>query len=90
MCEPRRLTTLWAFTPCYRDSFIFYFYHDVFLLALLFHPEEGGSTLIRNVGVLISDYHTGSYIPEHNKLHSNYCEYLRFIYFKLESRIVPG
>jgi hypothetical protein len=24
MWEPRRLTTLWAFTTCYRDSFIFY------------------------------------------------------------------
>jgi hypothetical protein len=23
MWEPRRLTTLWAFTACYRDSFIF-------------------------------------------------------------------
>jgi hypothetical protein len=25
MWEPRRLTTLWAFTACYRDSFIFFF-----------------------------------------------------------------
>jgi hypothetical protein len=24
MWEPRLLTTLWAFTACYRDSFIFY------------------------------------------------------------------
>jgi hypothetical protein len=24
MWEPRRLTTLWAFTACYRDSFTFY------------------------------------------------------------------
>jgi hypothetical protein len=24
MWEPRRLTTLWAFTPCYRDSFTFF------------------------------------------------------------------
>jgi hypothetical protein len=23
-CEPRRLTTLWAFTACYTDSFTFY------------------------------------------------------------------
>jgi hypothetical protein len=23
MWEPRRLTTLWAFTACYRDSFTF-------------------------------------------------------------------
>jgi hypothetical protein len=26
MWEPRRLTTLWAFTACYRDSFTFFFY----------------------------------------------------------------
>jgi hypothetical protein len=25
MCEPQRLTTLWASTSCYRDSFTFYF-----------------------------------------------------------------
>jgi hypothetical protein len=24
MWEPRRLTTLWAFTACYRDSFTFF------------------------------------------------------------------
>jgi hypothetical protein len=26
MWEPRRLTTLWASTACYRDSFTFFFY----------------------------------------------------------------
>jgi hypothetical protein len=26
MWEPRRLTTLWASTACYRDSFPFYFF----------------------------------------------------------------
>jgi hypothetical protein len=26
MWDPQRLTTLWAFTACYRDSFTFYFY----------------------------------------------------------------
>jgi hypothetical protein len=26
MWEPRRLTTLWAFKACYRDSFTFYLY----------------------------------------------------------------
>jgi hypothetical protein len=25
MWEPRRLTTLWAFTACYRDSFTFHY-----------------------------------------------------------------
>jgi hypothetical protein len=34
MWEPRRLTTLWAFTACYRDSFIFrcccYYYYYFF------------------------------------------------------------
>jgi hypothetical protein len=28
MWEPRRLTTLWASTACYRDSFIFTAYSD--------------------------------------------------------------
>jgi hypothetical protein len=26
MCEPRRLTTLWTSTVCYRDNFTFYYY----------------------------------------------------------------
>jgi hypothetical protein len=30
MWEPRRLTTLWAFMVCYRDSFTFFFYLYVY------------------------------------------------------------
>jgi hypothetical protein len=26
MWEPRRLTILWAFTACYRDTFTFYYF----------------------------------------------------------------
>jgi hypothetical protein len=29
-----------------------------YLLALLLHPEDGGSTSLRNVGELLSDYMT--------------------------------
>jgi hypothetical protein len=29
---PRRLTTLWAFKACYRDSFTFYLYLDILVL----------------------------------------------------------
>jgi hypothetical protein len=33
MWDPQRLTTLWAFTACYRDSFYFYFtYNDIELI----------------------------------------------------------
>jgi hypothetical protein len=31
MWEPRRLTTLWAFTACYGDSFIFFFLPHLFI-----------------------------------------------------------
>jgi hypothetical protein len=31
MCEPRRLTTLWAFTACYRDSITLY---NVYLISI--------------------------------------------------------
>jgi hypothetical protein len=33
MREPRRLTTLWAFTACYRDSFAFF--ASVYVIALI-------------------------------------------------------
>jgi hypothetical protein len=32
MWEPGRLTTLWAFTACYRDSFIFITYSKIIVL----------------------------------------------------------
>jgi hypothetical protein len=32
MWEPRRLTTAWAFTACYRDNFIFYLYKLTWIL----------------------------------------------------------
>jgi hypothetical protein len=32
MWEPRRLTTLWFFTACYRDSFTFFFFYDPMLV----------------------------------------------------------
>jgi hypothetical protein len=35
MWDPRRLTTLWAFTACYRDSYFFFFAFLLFILLLL-------------------------------------------------------
>jgi hypothetical protein len=39
MWQPRRLTTLWAFMACYRDSFTFYFktmmVHECFIQYVL-------------------------------------------------------
>jgi hypothetical protein len=37
MWEPRRLTTLWAFKACYRDSFTFYSLHIIKLSTLKHH-----------------------------------------------------
>jgi hypothetical protein len=34
MCEPRRLTTVWVSTACYRDSFTFFVYFTVMLLDI--------------------------------------------------------
>jgi hypothetical protein len=33
MWEPRRLTTLWAFTGCYRDSFLLRAYTSMYVLV---------------------------------------------------------
>jgi hypothetical protein len=42
MWESRRLTTLWAFTACYRDSFnfFFYLYYDSSTLGLLSNGDK--------------------------------------------------
>jgi hypothetical protein len=52
MWEPRRHTTLWAFTACYRDSFTFL----PFIFLGLFDPEDGGGVFLRNVGLLSTRY----------------------------------
>jgi hypothetical protein len=42
MWEPRRLTTLWAFTACYRDSFTFLLVELLRLLKVqMFELEVG-------------------------------------------------
>jgi hypothetical protein len=47
MLEPRRLTTLWAFTTCYRDSFTFFFTrHDLNSLVFLSFTERTEQTCI--------------------------------------------
>jgi hypothetical protein len=47
MWEPRSLTTLWAFTACYRDSFTFYLYHTTLPQG---YPEDGDTRCARNIG----------------------------------------
>jgi hypothetical protein len=43
MWEPRRLTTLWAFTACYKDSFTSYLFTDFCrLMSLLRVFIDGG------------------------------------------------
>jgi hypothetical protein len=51
MWEPRRLTTLWSFTACYRDSFTFTFI-QVHLFVLkwgLLIDERRGPTFVARV-----------------------------------------
>jgi hypothetical protein len=36
MWEPRRLTTLWAFTACYRDNFTFSFNEHSFCIHIVY------------------------------------------------------
>jgi hypothetical protein len=54
MWDPQRLTTLWAFTACYRDSFTFFFlfllpfqirniYHLPLQLDFALHSSENPS-----------------------------------------------
>jgi hypothetical protein len=38
MWKPRRLTTLWAFTACYRDSFIYLFENKA--ISRIFGPVK--------------------------------------------------
>jgi hypothetical protein len=67
--EPRRLTTLWAFTVCYRDSFTFFFfclYVGVSRIAELhksrrivkFHAKEGQVNHEDKAGEKVSNLHS--------------------------------
>jgi hypothetical protein len=39
MWQPRSLTTLWASTACYRDSFTFYLFSDAYSgVQVIWHP----------------------------------------------------
>jgi hypothetical protein len=59
MWEPRRLTTLWAFTSCYQRFGGTYRLHlQGFLLVLFFDLEDGGDMFFRNVAWLSMDYMT--------------------------------
>jgi hypothetical protein len=41
MWKPRRLTTLQAFTDCYRDGFTFTFLYGEVLFQILLHRKDG-------------------------------------------------
>jgi hypothetical protein len=61
MWEPWRLTTLWAFMACYRDSFIIVIYIDVHPLIPVMHHNDGLWTFIgmkNNVTTSISSVST--------------------------------
>jgi hypothetical protein len=45
-CEPRRLTTLWAFTACYRDSFTFLTWGLVASCSKLFNRHNISSNIM--------------------------------------------
>jgi hypothetical protein len=84
MWEPRRLTTLWAFTACYRDNFTFFTFtfrkrvsraikkqtehSTACLLRFLFDSEDGERTFIETS---VKFYQTRLYRnPEYDILHS--------------------
>jgi hypothetical protein len=46
MWEPRHLTTLWAFTACYRDSFTFYL---LLLLCRIWGSHSGRSSIFWDI-----------------------------------------
>jgi hypothetical protein len=43
MWEPQHLTTLWASTACYRDTFILLYYYFVLLFCELFYDVSIGA-----------------------------------------------
>jgi hypothetical protein len=48
MCEPRRLTTLWASTAFYRDSFTFFTLESLNKNKAITELEDGWTERIRN------------------------------------------
>jgi hypothetical protein len=67
MWEPRRLTTLWAFIACYRDSFAFFAY-TVWTEKVGVDMYEDDSKSSRNVA--ISLYYVNTMIYKLNRLRS--------------------
>jgi hypothetical protein len=89
MWEPQRLTTLWAFTVCYRDSFTFTFKtHNVTSAATYLTETE---KILDGIALFLSlhiyDYlqilclpiilfffkHLPIYIPKHNVSETGFC-----------------
>jgi hypothetical protein len=53
MWEPRRLTTLWAFTACYRDSFTFFFYIMIMTFIIRIGDSSWGLIMVWSVFLLL-------------------------------------
>jgi hypothetical protein len=64
--EPRRLTTLWAFTACYRDSFTFYVLYSITLVTrhsgLCTTWKASNSTIWQYSGNQLQDNKNTSYL----------------------------
>jgi hypothetical protein len=56
MWEPRRLTTLWAFTACYRDSFtiLYLFTMNISCLAGRIDYCSDGNSVSRHKGIMLA------------------------------------
>jgi hypothetical protein len=70
--EPRRLTTLWASTACYRDSFTLYLYAS-FILHL---PRVVMLTWVVNIFRSVKGYFCLFLIIRHNALHTHSSEFI--------------
>jgi hypothetical protein len=61
MWEPRPLTTLWAFTACYRDSFTFLLFMCLFCVCVVLCLGRGLATswsLVQGVLPTVNDHET--------------------------------
>jgi hypothetical protein len=70
MWEPRRLTTLWAFMGCYRDSFTFTY--------LIFYLTNININIFQDVKIATESLHSSlHFFPIRPRTGSDYAEHLR-------------
>jgi hypothetical protein len=81
--EPRRLTALWAFTACYRDSFTFYLlsFHPQFWLLITSYPVNSPSFSLSASCFLLLLPQSLSYSPIHTSFYLHLHMFCCFIYF---------